>query len=82
MKTKVKAIDFYGVAFSSSAILLLLVPISGGGTYFVWNSSMVISMITLGGICMIVFIVVEWKFAAMPMMPLRLLYVYSLEIAL
>jgi hypothetical protein len=73
MKTKVKAIDYYGVVFSSSAILLLLIPISGGGTYFEWNSPMVISMITLGGICMVTFVVVEWRFAIMPMMPLRLL---------
>lgn len=44
LKTKARAIDYYGVAFSSSAILLLLIPISGGGTYFDWNSPMVISM--------------------------------------
>jgi MFS family permease len=73
MRTKVKAIDYYGVASSSAAILLLLVPISGGGVYFQWNSPTVISMITLGGISMITFIIVEWKVAAMPMMPLRLI---------
>jgi predicted MFS family arabinose efflux permease len=72
MKTKVKVIDYYGVLFSSSAILLLLIPISGGGTYFDWDSPMVISMLTLGSICMILFILVEWKWAVMPMMPLRL----------
>lgn len=72
LKTKVKVIDYYGVAFSSSAILLLLVPISGGGTYFDWSSPMVISMIVLGGICSILFILVEWKVAVMPMLPLHL----------
>ncbi len=44
LKAKIQAIDYYGVVFSSSALLLLLIPISGGGTYFLWNSPMVISM--------------------------------------
>ena len=72
LKTKVKIIDYYGVILSSSAVMLLLIPISGGGTYFEWNNSMVISMITVGGICMILFVFVEWKVALMPMMPLHL----------
>lgn len=72
LKTKIKVIDYYGVVLSSSAVMLLLIPISGGGTYFQWNSPMVISMITLGGICMISFIIVEWKVAVMPMLPLHL----------
>jgi MFS family permease len=71
-KTKVKSIDYYGTISSSTAILLLLIPISGGGTYFEWSSPMVISMLTLGSITMLVFIIVEWKFAVMPMMPLHL----------
>ncbi|KFY93128.1 hypothetical protein V500_03897 [Pseudogymnoascus sp. VKM F-4518 (FW-2643)] len=71
-KNKVRAIDFYGIIFSTSAILLLLIPVSGGGTYFLWASPMVISMITLGGICMVIFILVEWKIALMPMIQLRL----------
>lgn len=71
-KNKIRAIDFYGIIFSTSAILLLLIPVSGGGTYFLWASPMVISMITLGGICMVIFILVEWKIALMPMIQLRL----------
>jgi len=72
LRTKFKAIDYYGVISSSAAILLLLIPISGGGVYFEWDSPMVISMVALGGISMVVFIIVEWKIAAMPMMPLHL----------
>ncbi|RDW85737.1 MFS multidrug transporter-like protein [Coleophoma crateriformis] len=72
LRDKIKAIDVWGVIFSSVAILLLLIPISGGGTYFVWSSPMVISMLTLGSISAVAFVIVEWKFAAMPMMPLHL----------
>lgn len=72
LQDKVKAIDGWGVVFSSAAIMLLLIPISGGGTYFVWSSPMVISMLTLGSISAVAFVIVEWKFAVMPMMPLHL----------
>jgi predicted MFS family arabinose efflux permease len=70
LKDKIRVIDYYGIASSSSAILLLLIPISGGGTYFEWSSTMVISMLTLGSISAVLFILVEWKWSAMPMMPL------------
>ncbi|RDL37184.1 putative mfs transporter protein [Venustampulla echinocandica] len=72
LRSKVKSIDYCGTGFSSAAILLLLIPISGGGTYFEWSSPMVISMITLGVISMIAFVIVEWKVATIPMMPLHL----------
>jgi MFS family permease len=72
VKEKIKAIDYLGTIFSASAVMLLLIPISGGGTYFPWESAMVISMLVLGGICAIIFVVIEWKFAFMPMMPLHL----------
>lgn len=38
LKTKIKVIDYLGILLSSSAVMLLLIPISGGGTYFQWNS--------------------------------------------
>jgi MFS family permease len=50
LHTKIRVIDYYGVFFSSAATLLLLIPISGGGTYFEWNSPMVISMLVLGSV--------------------------------
>jgi hypothetical protein len=72
VRSKARLIDYWGILFSSAAILLILIPISGGGTYFAWSSPMVISMLVLGGICAVLFIITEWKVAAMPMMPLHL----------
>lgn len=71
-KGKIKAIDFAGVGLSTTAVLLILIPVSGGGTYFQWNSPMVISMLVVGSLAAVAFIIVEWKFAKMPMMPLHL----------
>lgn len=71
-KDKIRAIDYWGVLASSSAVLLLLIPISGGGTYFDWDSAMVISMLVIGSVALLMFVLIEWKFAMMPMMPLHL----------
>lgn len=71
-REKLRTIDYWGLLASSVGLILLLIPISGGGIYFEWNSPMVISMLTLGSISMVAFIVIEWKFAIMPMVPLRL----------
>ena len=70
--TKIRVIDYPGIVLVTAAIMLILIPVSGGGTYFEWSSPMVISMLTLGGICLVAFLIVEWKFAVMPMMPLNL----------
>lgn len=56
-KDKLKAIDFVGVAFSTIAILLLLIPISGGGTYFHWSRPMVIAMLIVGSVSTVPFVV-------------------------
>lgn len=69
IKTVLKRIDYGGIFFGSAALILLLVPIAGGGDYFDWGSPMVISMLVFGACCMLVFIYVEHKVAALPMMP-------------
>jgi MFS family permease len=77
-KQQVKKIDYWGVATASIALILLLIPISGGGSYFEWNSPMVISMLTIGGIFFALFIFVEWKVSALPMMPSKYISVIVL----
>lgn len=64
-----KRIDYGGIFFGSAALLLLLIPIAGGGDYFEWNSPMVISMLVLGGCCVLVFVYIEHRVAVLPMMP-------------
>lgn len=70
-KGNVRKIDFYGLFTGSLATILILIPISGGGSYFEWDSPMVIAMLTVGGVLGLAFIFVEWKVAPLPMMPCK-----------
>ncbi|RKU44265.1 hypothetical protein DL546_007450 [Coniochaeta pulveracea] len=69
---KVKMIDYGGIALNLAAVLLILIPLSGGGDTYAWSSVQFIAMITIGGILAVVFVVYEWKWAPVPIMPLRL----------
>lgn len=69
LKESVSKIDYAGVLSSSIAVIFLLIPISGGGSYFEWTSPIVISMLVIGVCSFVFFVVVEWKLARLPMMP-------------
>lgn len=66
-----RKIDYMGAATSTTAMILLLIPISSGGTYFQWDSPMLISMLTLGIAALSLFVVVEKKYARLPMIPCK-----------
>jgi MFS family permease len=72
VKETIKKIDLLGVLTSSVGIIFLLIPISGGGAYFPWNSALVISFLSIGVASFISFLLVEWKVARLPMMPRKL----------
>jgi MFS family permease len=71
-RDNVRKIDYWGVLTASSGLILVLVPLSGAGSYFSWNSPMVISMMTIGAVLMVLFVIVEWKIARLPMMPMSI----------
>jgi hypothetical protein len=52
----------------------LLVPISGGGSTFAWNSSVSIGLLVAGILSLIGFVVVEAWFAKLPILPCRSTY--------
>ncbi|TDZ48438.1 Efflux pump dotC [Colletotrichum trifolii] len=70
--SSINKIDYAGSFSSSVAVIFLLIPISGGGAYFPWDSAMVISMLVIGALALVSFIIVEWKFAKLPMMPMQI----------
>jgi len=69
MASKLKKIDYAGSVISLAATIFVLVPVSGGGTTYAWNSPLVIVLLTLGTILFIVFVVYEAKVARIPIMP-------------
>ncbi|RAO70616.1 uncharacterized protein BHQ10_006628 [Talaromyces amestolkiae] len=71
-REKLSKIDVWGCLTSSAGIVLLLIPISGGGLYFQWNSAMVISMLVIGSCALVAFVIIEWKVARIPMMPMNI----------
>ncbi|KAK7430726.1 hypothetical protein QQZ08_002770 [Neonectria magnoliae] len=68
----VKQVDWMGSLASSAGVILLLIPITGGGAYFSWNSPMIISMLAVGFVAFISFVMWEWKLARLPMMPVEI----------
>ncbi|KUL87128.1 hypothetical protein ZTR_05603 [Talaromyces verruculosus] len=67
--TKVRMIDWLGLMVNLAAVVLVLIPISQGGSTYAWNSALVIAMLAIGGLLILTFVLVEWKFAKLPMMP-------------
>ncbi|KAL0257948.1 hypothetical protein SLS55_007116 [Diplodia seriata] len=50
----------------------MVIPINSGGSTWPWNSALVVSMLVVGAASLAVFVVVEKRFAALPMIPPRL----------
>ncbi|KAL0939938.1 major facilitator superfamily transporter [Colletotrichum truncatum] len=69
---KIKKIDYGGIVLNMASVLLLLIPLSGGGVTYPWSSPFVISAVTIGGVLGVLFVLFEWKLAKLPIMPLRL----------
>ncbi|KAH7313958.1 major facilitator superfamily domain-containing protein [Stachybotrys elegans] len=67
-----KKVDYLGTLTLSLGIIFLLLPISGGGAYFAWNSPMVISMLIIGTLSLTLFVIVEWRVAKLPVMPVTI----------
>ncbi|KAK6461239.1 MFS efflux transporter [Scheffersomyces coipomensis] len=79
---KFKKIDYLGILTATIALTLILVPLSSGGSIYPWNSAIVISMFSIGGVFFIIFLMVEWKIPELPMVPLKVFKSPSLCILL
>ena len=55
-----------------ASTLLLLIPLSGGGVTYAWASPFFIACTVIGAVLGILFVLYEWKFVALPIMPLCL----------
>ncbi|KAJ1879965.1 hypothetical protein LPJ57_002534 [Coemansia sp. RSA 486] len=69
---KLKRIDFIGILTIVSGIVLLELGLTWGGKDYAWNSAAVVTTLVLGIAILFMFVAVEWKLPAEPIMPLRL----------
>ncbi|KZO95510.1 MFS general substrate transporter [Calocera viscosa TUFC12733] len=72
MKTKLKQVDYLGTVLSLMGTMGILLPLSWGGTSFPWSSAAVIAPLILGALFIGVFLIVEWKFAKIPNIPIEI----------
>ncbi|OCL14028.1 MFS general substrate transporter [Glonium stellatum] len=66
------AVDWLGCITSIGGTIMLLIGLEFGGIKFPWSSATVICLIISGVVTTGIFIVVEWKIAKYPILPLRI----------
>ncbi|AEO66747.1 uncharacterized protein THITE_2088224 [Thermothielavioides terrestris NRRL 8126] len=67
-----KLIDWSGSLLIVGGTLMALLGLDIGGVTFPWSSATTISLIISGVLVICIFLLVEWKFAVNPVVPLRL----------
>ncbi|RGP70081.1 hypothetical protein FSPOR_4193 [Fusarium sporotrichioides] len=72
LREKVQKIDWWGVLASIAGIVLTVMSINSGGSMWAWENVKTISMLTIGIVMILVFIIIEAFFAEIPIIPLRL----------
>ncbi|PNP80510.1 hypothetical protein FNYG_06109 [Fusarium nygamai] len=71
-KEKARKIDWMGVMASIAGIVLTVMAINSGGSMWAWKNIKTISILTIGVIMLLVFIIIEAFIARIPIIPLRL----------
>jgi EmrB/QacA subfamily drug resistance transporter len=71
-KEKIGRVDFLGSLTLVCGLVLVLLPLNWGGSTYAWNSPIVIGMFCAGVAVLGLFLLVEWKQAAEPIIPFRL----------
>lgn len=66
------AVDWLGSFSVAGATVMFLLGLTFGGVAHPWSSAVVLCLLIFGAALFIVFILIEWKVAKYPLMPLRL----------
>ncbi|KAJ9646611.1 hypothetical protein H2199_002660 [Coniosporium tulheliwenetii] len=68
----IKAIDWLGALSVVGGTLMLLFGLEFGGASHPWNSAIVICLLVFGILTLALFVIIEWRIAPYPIMPLGL----------
>lgn len=74
MRQGLAAVDWFGMITIVGGTLMVLLGLEFGGVTFPWNSATVICLIVFGVMVACLFILVEWKVAKYPIIPMRLFH--------
>ncbi|KAK2734500.1 hypothetical protein FQN57_001664 [Myotisia sp. PD_48] len=72
-KSRLKRIDFLGAGTLVIALALFLLPLNAGGNQIPWSHPFILTTLPLSGVFLLLFIYIEDKVAAEPIIPVRLL---------
>jgi MFS family permease len=79
LKTAMRGLDYAGIGLLIGSIIMILLGLNwGADAKYEWNSAVILSLLIIGVLVMVAFLVNEWKLAANPIIPLRLLGTLSL----
>lgn len=65
--TKLKQIDYLGSILTLAFSILILMALSWGGTQYAWDSAGVLAPLLIGVALLGAFLLVEWKYAVLPL---------------
>ncbi|KAJ2626945.1 hypothetical protein H4R22_004614 [Coemansia sp. RSA 1290] len=69
---KLKQVDFVGALVLIGGVVMLLLALTWGGNMFSWTSARVICLLVFGVLALCLFLLIEWKVAVNPIVPLHL----------
>ena len=72
LNSKLARIDYLGIAVFVASTTLLLYGLTTGGTSNPWKSASVLAPLIIGFVGLGVFMIIEWKVAKAPMVPVRI----------
>ena len=72
-KSKIRRVDFAGAFCLCTALVLLLLGLNSGGNTVSWKHPLILTTLPLSGVFLIAFVIIEDRYAAEPIIPVRLL---------
>ncbi|KAG0034627.1 hypothetical protein BGZ81_003940 [Podila clonocystis] len=78
LSDKIKRIDILGSVILMGSVILILLPLSWGGSKHPWDSATIIGLLVGGVLTTIAFILIEWKVAKEPTVPIHLFKIRNL----
>ncbi|KAJ1719728.1 hypothetical protein LPJ61_006261, partial [Coemansia biformis] len=78
---KLRRIDVLGSLVLIGAVVMLLLALTWGGKTFPWGSARIVCLLVFGVLLVGVFVLVEWRVALEPTVPMHLLRIRNVSLA-